>query len=75
VLLVLAALEHRDQAPRQDRPKIPVPVLFTAQDWDATGQPVKNWLIQKLQETYPLFAGNAGAVNAAALIGAGKIAS
>src|SRR5450755_2395591 len=41
VLLVLAALKHRNQVRAEDRVKVPVPVLFTAQDWDPRRQPVK----------------------------------
>lgn len=74
VLLVLAALKHREQVTEQDRPRVPVPVLFTVQDWDPRCQPVRDWLAQRLQEAYPLFAGKTGAANAAALIAAGKIA-
>jgi hypothetical protein len=74
VLLVLAALKHRDQVPAEDRPKVPVPVLFTAQNWDPRRQPVSAWLTGRLQETYPLFAGKTGAAGAAGLIAAGKIA-
>ena len=73
VLLVLAALEHRDRVGAQDRVKIPVPVLFTAQNWDPRRQPVKEWLTGRLQETYPLFAGQMGAANAGGLIDAGKM--
>ena len=54
--------------------KVPVPVLFTAQDWDPRRQPVREWLIERLQQTYPLFAGRAGAAAAGGLIDAGKIA-
>jgi hypothetical protein len=74
VLLVLAALKYREQFPAADRPKVPVPVLFTAQDWDPRRQLVGDWLTGRLQETYPLFTGPAGAANAAGLIAAGKIA-
>ena len=73
VLLVLAALKHRDRVPAKDHVKVPVPVLFTAQDWDPRRQPVKEWLTGRLQETYPLFAGWAGAANAGGLIDAGKV--
>ena len=74
VLLILAALKYREQLPAADRPKVPVPVLFTAQDWDPRRQLVGDWLAGRLQETYPLFTGTAGTANAAALIAAGKIA-
>ncbi len=74
VLLVLAALKHREQLSSQDRPKVPVPVLFTVQDWDPRRQPVADWLTVRLQETYQLFTGAAGLANAAGLIAAGKIA-
>ena len=74
VLLVLAALKHRDHVPPEIRPKVPVPVLFTAQDWNPSRQSVREWLIERLQETYTLFAGQSGTANAAGLIDAGKIA-
>jgi hypothetical protein len=73
VLLVLAALQHRDRVSAEDRVKVPVPVLVTAQDWDPRRQPVKQWLTGRLQQTYPLFAGPTGAANAAGLIDTGKI--
>ena len=73
VLLVLAALKHRDRVRAEDRVKVPVPVLFTAQDWDPRRQPVKEWLTGRLQQTYPLFAGRTGAANAGGLIDAGKM--
>jgi hypothetical protein len=50
-----------------------VPLLFTAQDWDPRRQPVSAWLTGRLQETYPLFVGKAGAADAAGLIAGGKI--
>jgi hypothetical protein len=34
VQLVLAALRHREQVADRDRPRVPVPVLLTARDWD-----------------------------------------
>jgi hypothetical protein len=73
VLLVLAALKHRDQVRTEERGKVPVPVLFTAQNWDPRREPVKQWLTGRLQQTYPLFAGRTGAANAGGLIDAGKI--
>ena len=53
MLLVLAALQHRDRVGAEDRGKVPVPVLVTAQDWDPRRQPVKDWLTGWLQQTYP----------------------
>ena len=73
VLLVLAALKHRNRVRAEDRGKVPVPVLFTAQDWDPRRQPVKDWLTGRLQQTYPLFAGQAGKANAGELVDAGRL--
>jgi len=75
VLLVLAALQHRDRVPAGDRDKVPVPVLFTAQDWDPRQEPVTQWLARRLHQTYPLFAGREGAATAAALVEAGHVAA
>lgn len=73
VLLILTALAHRKQVSDTERPQVPVPVLFTTQEWDPNRQPIRDWLMRRMQETYPLFAGEAGALNAAALIAAGKV--
>ena len=74
VLLVLAALGHRQQVPSQDRQLVPVPVLFTVQGWDPSTQRAGDWLAARLQETYPLFAGKGGRAEAAELVKAGRIA-
>lgn len=76
VLLILTALNHRNRPELSDhRKQIPVPVLFTAREWDPRRQPVTEFLARRLQETYPqLFAGKAGAATATELIAAGKIA-
>jgi hypothetical protein len=74
VLLVLAALEHRQQVSSQDRPLVPVPVMFTLHGWDPNTQRVVDWLAGRLQETYPLFAGKGGKAEAAELVKAGMIA-
>ena len=74
MLLVLAALQHRDRVGAEDRVKVPVPVLVTAQDWDPRRQPVKQWLTRRLQQNYPLLAGQTGATNAGGLIDTGRIA-
>lgn len=72
VLLVLAALRHREQVGGM-RPMVPVPVLFTAQGWDPNRQAAISWLVGKLQDTYPQFSGAAGAESAAALLASGRI--
>ena len=74
VLLVLAALEHRQQVPSPDRQLVPVPVMFTVQGWDPHTQRVGDWLAARLQETYPLFVGKGGRAEAAELVKAGRIA-
>jgi hypothetical protein len=74
VLLILAALGHRDHVAEADRPSVPVPVMFTLHGWDPNAQPVQHWLAARLGQTYPLLAGKAGAVKAARLLAVGKIA-
>ena len=74
VLLVLAAIKHREQVPDEVRPQVPVPVIFTMDGWDPNEQRVQDWLAVRLQETYPLFAGKGDAKEAAGLLAAGKVA-
>jgi hypothetical protein len=74
VLLLLAALKHRQQAAEDERRQVPVPLLFTPQEWDPAGQRLQDWLALRMQEAYPVFGGKAGAADAARLIAAGKIA-
>jgi hypothetical protein len=74
VLLVLAAIKYREQVSAADGARVPVPVLFTAQDWDPRRQRIADWLVSRLQLAYPMFAGKTGAAAAAALVGAGKVA-
>ncbi|HEX9540105.1 MAG TPA: hypothetical protein VGA04_18245 [Streptosporangiaceae bacterium] len=74
VLLVLAALKHREQVPEKDRPLVPVPVMFTLHGWDPNTQRVEDWLVSRLQQIYPLFAGKGGAADGAQLIRAGRVA-
>jgi hypothetical protein len=73
VLLVLTALRYRDGVSSDGRPKVPVPVLFTVQDWDPVDQLLKDWLVVRMQESYPLFTGREGAANARGLVASGKI--
>ena len=72
MLLVLAALMHRDHICAEDRVRVPVPVLVTAQDWDPRRQEVTGSLTGRLQQAYPLFAGATAGANAGGLIDAGS---
>jgi hypothetical protein len=74
VLLILAALKHREQVPEDDRRRVPVPVMFTLHDWDPNRQRVREWITNQLQQTYPLLAGKGGAEHAAALLTKGRVA-
>jgi hypothetical protein len=71
VLLVLAALKHREQVPDKDRPLVPVPVMFTLHGWDPNTQRIEDWLASRLQQTYPLFRGGADGTQ---LVRAGRVA-
>jgi hypothetical protein len=61
VLLILAALAHREQVADADRPDVPVPVMFTLHGWDPITRPVQDWLADRLGQTYPVLAGSDGA--------------
>lgn len=74
VLLLLAALKHKDEVLDDDRSLIPVPVMFTLHGWDPNSQRIEDWLSLRLQQTYPLFAGKHGVERAVKLLAAGKIA-
>jgi hypothetical protein len=73
VLLILAALRHREQVPEKCRPLVPVPVMFTMHGWDPNIQPLGDWLAGELRQAYPLMAGTSGAADIAGLLGAGRI--
>ncbi|MGH3781682.1 MAG: hypothetical protein ACRDRO_13945 [Pseudonocardiaceae bacterium] len=74
VLLVLQALNHRNTEGVTDRAKVPVPVLFTLHDWDPRTQPVQDWLVSQLRQTYDgFFRGRRGARAAAALLRTDRI--
>jgi hypothetical protein len=74
MLLILAALRHRDQVEKADRPRVPVPVMFTTYGWSPETQPVQDWLAGRLGQVYPRLAGRRGALSAALLLATGKIA-
>jgi hypothetical protein len=72
VLLVLDALEYRRQLTEdEDRHRVPVPVMFTLDGWDPNTQGVKDWLAERLNQTYPQFVAKRAA---AKLVKAGKLA-
>jgi hypothetical protein len=72
VLLILAALRHREQVVEADRSKVPVPVLFTLHGWDPSKRSIEEWLAARLQRTYPLFTGEGGGARKAARLLASK---
>jgi hypothetical protein len=74
VLLILAALRHREQLPEEDRCLVPVPVLFTLHGWDPRVQQVDDWLAGRLRQAYPLLSGKGGAAAAADLVRRGRVA-
>lgn len=61
ILLVLATLKHRDQIADDDRPRMPVPMMFTLNEWDPNTQRVQDWIAARLQQTYPLLTGKSRA--------------
>jgi hypothetical protein len=74
ILLILTALRHRRDVASSDRPHVPVPLLFTAHDWDPVSQRVGDWLAARMGQTYPMFQGQAGGAEATALVATGKVA-
>jgi MFS family permease len=74
VLLILAALHYRQRLPDSDRPRVPVPVMFTPQGWDPSTERVQDWLAGRLCGTYPLFAGRQGVAAARGMLAEGRIA-
>jgi len=76
VLLILGAVEYRQEHDLSDRERsrVPVPVMFTLHGWDPDRQRLDGWLAERLQQTYLLFAGKSGLAKAAALVGDRRIA-
>ena len=73
VLLILAALRHRRSVPAQARPGVPVPVMFTLHGWDPSTHRVRDWMAERLRQTYPLLAGRHGAATCG-MLDEGRIA-
>ncbi len=74
VLLILAALRYRRGFREEARPEVPVPVMFTLHGWDPGAQRARDWLAERLWQTYPLFAGRQGAGAARGMLDEGRIA-
>jgi hypothetical protein len=74
VLLILAALHYRQSLSESDRLKVPVPVMFTLQGWEPNTQRIKDWVAERLGQTFPLFAGKHGAPLAHGMLDEGRLA-
>jgi hypothetical protein len=74
VLLTLATLLYRDQARAEDRAKIPIPVLVTAQDWDPAHEPIAIWLARQMHVIYEQLPALAEPGIIGALMAEGRIA-
>ncbi|MET8846873.1 hypothetical protein [Amycolatopsis sp. NPDC004625] len=73
ILLLLDALNHRNQVGPQQRRAVPVPFLTTLQGWDPDQTSVRDWLAGKLVDV-PAFSGRHRRRSAAELLDAGRIA-
>jgi hypothetical protein len=74
VLLVLTALKHRADVPENDRPHVPVPVMFTMHGWDPNTQRLEDWLISRIVLAYPLLAATSAVGAVSELVRKDKIA-
>ncbi|MFI9011806.1 hypothetical protein ACIGNX_31670 [Actinosynnema sp. NPDC053489] len=72
VLLLLDALRYREQVVREDRGRVPVPVLTTLSGWDAENRTFEEWFAGKLGEV-SLLRGREGMRRATALLRSGRI--
>ncbi len=70
ILLLLDALSHRYGLTNKQRTRVPVPVLLTTRGWDPHSASVRDWLCDRLVETYPLFQHRSGRAEAVALVDA-----
>lgn len=73
ILLVLRALQHREEAPAPLRARIPVPVILNAEDWQPGQERVEDWLARRIAGSFPFLSGPNGAAEAAALVDAGRV--
>lgn len=74
VLLILAALRYREQLSREAQSMAPIPVMCSFRGWDPAARQVGDWLVGQLREAYPFLARKHGLDDAAALVGAGRVA-
>lgn len=74
ILLLLDALRFRADASKEDRARIPVPVLLTPHGWDPDRESVTDWVAGWLAQSYRVFRGRGGRDRAAGLLTAGRIA-
>ncbi len=51
ILLLLAALRHRRTFALPDRAGIPVPVMFSINDWDPRTMSLASWLVERMRTT------------------------
>lgn len=65
ILLVLQALNHRQQVDEADRTSVPVPILLTVHGWDPHTQRLSEWLGGRLRDMFTFFPGGRRSVSAA----------
>ena len=74
IRLLLDAVAHRAARTDSERPRVPVPVMFTLHGWDPTGQSLVQWLAGRVSRDYPLLgARELGPHAASRLIGNGRV--
>jgi len=75
ILLVLAALHHRDTVPESRRGQVPVPVWLTLGGWDPTTTSLREWAVATLVRDHPYLRSREYGPDAAGeLLRGGKVA-
>jgi hypothetical protein len=75
ILLVLAALHHRDTVPESRRGQVPVPVWLTLGGWDPTTTSLRAWAMATLVRDHPYLRSREYGPDAAGeLLRGGKVA-
>ncbi|MBV8992263.1 MAG: hypothetical protein JO287_00845, partial [Pseudonocardiales bacterium] len=75
IRLLLDALAHRGARTDTERPRVPVPVMFTLHGWDPVNQPLMQWLASRLSSDYPLLKAREFGPDAAARLVSGGFLS